>query len=322
MATLTPIYPTIVDWAKASFRGNMLRVVENLMETNAHLARLPWVQANGETSHTYSRQLSVPTPTWVGFNEGPTASKGSETQLTASIKTMEALSEIEEKMLNIAPDKNAYRASRDALHLTGLDNENASKIFYGDSSSDPMEPNGVMQQCNTLQTTGPYVIDNGGTVTLSSIYGIQWGEPLNYMVFPKNHASAGLEMQDKGNYPRAAPSGTGTIFVNGTLFRLSTAFVNEDPRALIRLANINSVSGGAGEFDDDKLHEALSYWKGAPGELYASRAIWYQISKLAKDKSNVSYSMEQAFGNVLVPHFMGYPVFLAEAISNAETVVA
>jgi len=322
MATLTSVWPTFIDLAKTTKDNLILRSVDTIVQRNDIIAHVPWLEANGMTGHTYNRVLSHPSVSWTGLNEGVTATQGTTEQRVADIKIVESLSEVPEKTLNIAPDPGAFRSNRDMYHVGAMANAWADKYFNGDSSSDPKEPDGLANIMNATSTSGPYVLDNGGSATLSSIYAVDWGDGKNYAVHPRNHAAKGLQIEQRGKY-KQLDDNSKHIWVWGTSFALYSAFVNEHPETLGRLANINTASGGAGDFDEDALMELLSYFDDlSTVALYSNRALHYQISLAAKDKSNVSYGPNEAFGQTNVLQFQGVPLFRCDAISSAETAIS
>jgi hypothetical protein len=96
-------------------------------------------------------------------------------------------------------------------------------------------------------------------------------------------------------------------------------FVTDD-RCVQRIANIET-SGSENILDDDQIIEALNYMPTAGGSgntvIYINRVLKTQFDILAKDKANVNYTSDNAFG-MPVTRFRGIPVRMWESILNTE----
>jgi len=79
--------------------------------------------------------------------------------------------------------------------------------------------------------------------------------------------------------------------------------------------------GSENILDDDQIIEALNYMPTAGGNgntvIYVNRVLKTQFDILAKDKSNVNYTADNAFG-MPVTRFRGVPVRMWESILNTE----
>jgi hypothetical protein len=114
-----------------------------------------------------------------------------------------------------------------------------------------------------------------------------------------------------------------TILETELLFYLG--LVVEDERCVQRYANIE-VSGTSNTFDEDILIGCLDKLPDQgenPGTIIlASRSIMTQMKIRAKDKNNVQWMPDKVWGDRMIPHFQGVPVYLADKLLETETVVS
>lgn len=318
MSTKTKTYSSLADVIAFTHNNLLMGAVNLASKQNDIINQIPWQQAADITSHPVRRMTTYATATVVDIDEGVDPTKGVWTSISEPIKLITSLSEIPTRIVEINASPNAYRADQDLANSLGVWDEFLDQLFYGDSDTSPKELDGLSVRMPTLAThsatTGPYIINNGGSSNVTSIYAVGWGTARKtYCVYPLNHASYGLKAEDLGKY-MGTDAASKKLQVYGTQWDLNVGLVNESPRTIGRLCNIETAITGT-IIDDDKLMELLSYM-GNDVALYANRVVLYHMSKLAKDKSNVNWTPDEAFGRPIV-RFMGVPIYRCDSIKGA-----
>jgi hypothetical protein len=159
----------------------------------------------------------------------------------------------------------------------------------------------------------------GGTgADLTSVWLVQWGENRVHLFYPRHSEAVGINMIDDGlqtiyddnNKPYKAYQ---------THFKVYVGLAVRDDRCVQRIANVET-SGATNTFDEDVVVRALREMPdgGAGAVMYANKTILAQIDIAAKDKTNVRYDMQDAFGRPVMT-FRGIPVRQVDAIVNTET---
>jgi hypothetical protein len=291
------------------------------------IERLPMVASNQIMSNIGTRESYLPAPGTRRFNEyiSPTASH--VTPFTDPIAMVEDYSKVDYNLWKIQNDPN-----KDSRKIEALTQKMESLILYGSLGTDPGAFNGLATRFNSLtyrpngDTTWPInVIDGGGSGgDTTSIFVLQLGPGMVYGIYPKN-LPGGLNIQDKGQVTDMKTDTTVKYMeVLMTHFQWFMGLVVEDERCVVRIANLE-VSGTSNIFDDDDLITAINNLPdsgNSPGTvILAGRKTRTQMQIRAKDKNNVNYNFETAFGRV-VTTFMGIPVLLAEKLLETETAVA
>ena len=218
-------------------------------------------------------------------------------------------------------EKAEARNEEDMLVAAGLGKTHATAIFYGDQTSNPKQFDGLAKRMNSLNTDGPYVIDNGGTVSnMTSVYAVRWGKRLAYGIYPQN-TQAGLQVEDMGKIKFDDEDGN-PVWFYVTNFLWRTGLAVHDLRSIGRLCNINPTYGGTGDLDTDNLIKLINKFPSKDGlVLYVNETIQTQLDILAADKSNVDYQPAEAFG-VDVITFRGVPIIRCDVITDTESQVS
>lgn len=328
MATLTQNNLSLLEIAKRKDpKGNSIAIAEVLQKHTPIMMDAVWREANGASYHKFTRRAYVPAGTKRGTNQGVVADSSKTTEHTAQIAIFQNYSDIDQKLLEMSANPAETRMYEGKGVIQGLGQSFETELLYGSLGTDPNGFEGLANMLGTLALDN--VIGAGGTATNTSIYAVNWGIGKTYCVYPKGSPTAGIEHKDLGfqtktYYDTDAANGSQYMYqVSRDLYGINGGIVVEDPRSIGRIANINASNG----VDEDDFIDLLAQFRnpGASDQIvfYCNRAVWAQVNKLAFGASatlTAFYPVTDPFGNV-VSSFMGYPVKLAEQITNSEDTV-
>ena len=312
---------TLIELAKRTNNQDVLEIANVLSKNNDLLQDATWVEANQKLTHIGTKVTSLPSGTFRRVNQGAAISSAQTRQHSEPIARLEDFSDIDEAILDLEGDKKkAVRSEEDKLHIEGLSQSIATAIVYGDISTNPERIDGLATRYNALSDAN--VLGAGGDNSdTTSLYIIEWGPRACHLIYPKG-SNVGLSFEDKGRV-RTNPTSTTVMYAYETQFVCQFGLFVHDDRCVQRIANIET-SGADNTLDDDQIIEALNYMPTAGGNgntvIYVNRTLKTQFDILAKDKTNVNYTPDNAFG-VPVTRFRGIPIRMLEAILNTETVI-
>lgn len=302
--------------------GNIMASAEILQKQTPMFKDAKWKEANSVTQHKYSIDYSLPTSTIVQFNKGSSSSLGTTKPAICTLQGRENRPEIDVRLIKISPDGETYLASHAKKSIMGLGQDLEADILYG-SIAGGDEYDGIAVRLNAL--SGNTVFGNGDTGSnLSSIYVVAWDLDIGaYLAYPKG-TMAGIKFTDEGERLKDQTDGT-TLKVHTMHVEVFAGLCVPDPRALGRIANIDTGAIAVTTFDENLLIQLIA--KMAKGVnkrdivIYASSEVMAAIDIRANDKGNANYTVQNVFGEDTTM-FRGHPIRESEIISNAETVVA
>ena len=315
---------TMLELAKnIAPNGQLHKVAAILTRINRIWDDMPWFQANDIFSHVSAQEYSEPEGELRTFNDG-VGNVSVETQEVRDILSMmEAYSDSDKAMVDAAPNPQAFRNGRAARILRGIGKSWIELLFYGNNGTNSKSFNGLAVRLNSLAASAN-VIGAGGTGSdLTSIYVARWGEGAAWCAYPRG-SSLGLEHRDLGEITAVTASGK-KFQAYRDWFKIYGGLVVEDPKAIGRLANIET-SGTTNTFDEDLLIQLLNQM--SPDEdfssmgIYCNSTIKTQMEIRLKDKTNVNYTMDQGLAPGGVLKFKGIPVRLCECILNTEDAIS
>jgi hypothetical protein len=313
---------TLVELAKRTNNGNLLEIAEVLSITKEMFQDAVWVEANQTASHVGTKRTNLPSGTHRQANQGVASEASSTKQVAEPICRLEAHSRVDEAILDLAPDKAKARSQEDLAFVEGLGQTIETNMIYGDIDTNPEQIDGLATRYDA--TADANVIGASGTGTdTTSLWIIEWGPMKVHMIYPKG-SQAGLQTEDMGKQLVTNDTGSTYFWAWFTKFVAWYGLYIHDDRCVQRIANIET-SGIEHLLDDDDIIEALNLLPQAGGggstAIYVNRTLKTQLEILAKDKSNVNYTSDNAFG-VPLTRFRGIPVRLCESIVNTESAIS
>lgn len=312
---------TLVELAKRTNNGNLLEIAEVLSITKEMFQDAVWIEANQTASHVGTKRTNLPSGTHRQANKGVASEASSTKQVAEPICRLEAHSRVDEAILDLAPDKAKARSQEDLAFVEGLGQTIETNMIYGDIDTNPEQIDGLATRYDA--TSDANVIGASGTGDdTTTLWVIEWGPMKVHMIYPKG-SQAGLQTEDMGKQLVTNDSGSTYFWAWFTKFVAWYGLYVHDDRCVQRIANIET-SGSTNTLDDNDIIEALNLLPQAGGggstAIYVNRTLKTQLEILAKDKTNVNYTSDNAFG-VPVTRFRGIPVRLCESIVNTESAI-
>ena len=329
MATKGNRVVTLTDWAKRlDPDGNTAGIVELLMQTNDILDDMVFVQGNLPTGHRVSVRTGLPEVYWKILNQGTPTSKSETAQVDEGMGKMEAWSEIDVDLANLNGNTPAFRLSEADAFIQSMNNTMARSLFYGNSSTDPEQFNGLAVRYSSKSAgNAENIIDAGGTgADNTSIWICDWSPNTLFGTFPKG-SKAGLDHQDKGmkTIETAGGSAQGRrLDVYQDKWSWFMGLVLKNWNYVIRIANIDVSDLKAANPKDitelliKGLHRLPSMNAMGRCIIYMNRTLlqYLDIQRLRKvAQSGITY---EVIDGKYVPMFRGIPIRKADALLNTE----
>jgi len=328
MATLGASFVDLIDiYKQQDGNGQYIPIIEMLAEMNPILDDAVAVECNKGTTHLHTVRSGLPSVTWGQLYKGIPQSKSGKSQVEDTTGFVEGLSTIDKRLLELSANEGAVRLSEAMSYLEAMNQEVASKIFYGNSATDPEEFMGLAPRFNDLSApNGNQIIDAGGTGSdNTSIWMVTWGDNQCQLLYPKG-TKAGVQREDMGEQRLTDASGN-PYYGKEELFRWHVGLAVKDWRYVSRVANIDVSNMAAGSV---ALYDFLrkAYWKlqsrrvaGGKTAIYCNRDVMEALDALstnagASDSFIRLTPMEIEGKEVLT--YRGIPIRETDAILNTE----
>jgi hypothetical protein len=341
-AALANTSPTMVDVAKRTdTQGRILPVVESLAQKNALIQSMAFKEGNTDTGHQVASRNSLPSITWIRLNEGILPGKSTTDTYVEHCGTMESMSSIDTRVADLNGNALAFRASEDDAFLASMTNNLESAFFYETTAANPERILGLAPRLgSTASKYGAQILkadSSASGANQSSIWFVGWGDRTVYGISPRGQGT-GLEMIDKG-IQRDKDNTTGAIMWKyETLFRWKVGLCVEDYRYVVRIANIDmtriNATFTAGTTDLTDIMIQAYYQIFDPNAVrivaYCDRKVGAFLHRQALNKTaSGALTVDPApqlgapgvFGKPIV-RFLGSPIYVTDAITNTEALVA
>ena len=328
MATIGNTFIDLIDIYKLhDGRGDFVPVIEILNEMNPILQDAIAVECNKGTTHLHTVRSDLPDVTWGKLYQGIPNSKGRTAQVEDTTGFVEGLSTIDKRLLDLSTNEGAVRLSEAMGYLEAMNQEVSTKLFYGNTASDPEEFLGLAPRFNDLSASnGNQIIDAGGTGSdNTSIWFVAWGDNQAQLLYPKG-TQAGVQREDMGI--QRLTDGSGNAYYGmEEKFTWHVGLAVKDWRYVSRIANVDVSDMGAGSV---ALYDFMrkAYWqlqnRRVPGgnlAIYCNRDVMEALDALntnagASDNFTRLKPMEIQGQEVLT--YRGIPIRETDAIVNTE----
>lgn len=334
MATLGQYVLTLADHAKRlDPDGKTSAIVELLSQTNEILTDMLWMEGNLPTGHRTTVRTGLPTVAWRLLNQGVQPSKSTTAQIDEACGMLEAWSEVDKDLAMLNGNTAAFRLSEAQAFVEAMNQEMASTLFYGNSSTAPEEFTGLAARYSAISgaANGQNVVSGAGAGSdNSSIWLVCWGAQSVFGIFPKG-SKAGLQHEDLGEVTVETTAGVaGTrmrAFQDRWQWKCGVAL--KDWRYVVRGANIDisnlvAKSSAADLFDMmiKMMHRVPNLKMGKP-VFYMNRSVYQMLDIQKRDDvitgGGLMYS--NADGQ-LQASFRGIPVRICDALLETEAAVS
>jgi hypothetical protein len=341
MSTLAATNLTLLDWAKRTDADGRIPIIAELLsQTNEILTDCVMKEGNLPTGERVVIRTGLPTVYWRALNPGIPSSKSTTAQVDEACGMLEARSEVDKDLAALNGNTPEFRLSEDSAFLEAMNQEMASKLFYGNPATDPKTFLGLAPRYSDL--TGPAnaqnILSAGGTDETSntSIYLVVWGDQTVYCPFPKG-SKAGLIHQDLGEQTVYNSDGT-RLQALATLYQWKNGLVVKDWRYVVRICNIDT-DALVGQSGTQAITAATAIVKlmaramdripnfgMGRAAFYMNRTVHSGLQLMAMDKNQYVLSIQQGLSEFGTPKawttFLGVPLRKVDAIVNTEAVVA
>lgn len=328
MAVGSVLYPTLVDAAKLlNPDGSVANVVEILSQQNDILEEMVWVEANGPVSHRTTIRSGLPAATWRKLNYGVQPTKATTVQVTDTIGDLEAYSDVDKALTDLAGDPIAFRYSEDAAHIEGMRNELFQTLIYGNEGTEPEAFTGLTPRYNlSTAENGLNVIKHGGVgADNASIWLIVWGPNTVHGIYPKG-SMVGLEVEDKGQVT-LLDAADGKYEGYETHFVWKAGLCVRDWRYAVRICNIDASDLATLTNTDEVIVSMIRALERVPNlnagrpAFYMNRAVREAVRLGANEKASSQITVENVAGQPVM-RFGGVPVRRCDALTIAEDLVS
>jgi len=332
MATLGDKFVDLIDIYKMQDgRGQFNPIIEMLMEMNPILEDAIAVECNKGTTHLHTVRTGLPPVTWGRLYQGIPNGKGRTAQVEDTTGFVESLSTIDERVLKLSTNEGAVRLSQASAFLESMNQEVASKLFYGNTASDPEEFMGFAPRFNDLTASNQnQIIDAGGVgADNTSIWFVTWGDQQCQLLYPRG-TQAGVEREDMG-MQRVTDSEGNAYYAKEEKFTWHVGLAVKDWRYVSRIANIDVSEMQAGNV---QIYNFMrnAYYKlqsrrvaGGTQAIYCNREVLESLDALATNAgasdSFVRLKPMEIEGQEIMT-YRGIPIRETDAILNNEAVVS
>lgn len=328
MATLGSTFVDLIDIYKGQNPdGTVATVIEMLSELNPILDDAIAVECNNGTKHMHTIRTGLPSVAWGKLYQGIPQSKSQKAQVEDTTGFVESLSTVDTRLLKLAKNSGAVRLSEASAHLEAIAQEVASRIFYGNSASDPEQFLGFAPRFNDLSApNGNQIIDAGGTGSdNTSVWFVTWGDNQCQLLYPEG-TMAGVKREDKGEQ-RVLDGSNNPYYVEEEMFSQHVGLAVKDWRYVSRIANIDVSDLLAGSVDIYKWMRK-AYWQlqnrrvaGGRMAIYCNRDVMEALDAAntnagASDNYTRLKPMELEGKEVLT--YRGIPIRESDALLNTE----
>lgn len=328
MATLGNSFIDLIDIYKMQDgRGQFNPVIEMLMEMNPILEDAIAVECNKGTTHLHTVRTGLPSVTWGRLYQGIPNSKGRTAQVEDTTGFVEGLSTIDKRLLDLSTNEGAVRLSEAQAFLESMSQEVASKMFYGNTASDPEEFMGLAPRFSDKSASnGGQIIDAGGTGSdNTSIWMVTWGDNQCCLLYPKG-TQAGVQREDMGEQ-RVTDENGNAYYAKEEKFTWHVGLAVKDWRYVSRIANIDVSEMQAGNvklYDFmRKAYYQLQNRRVAGGKIciYCNRDVLEALDALATNagaSDNFVRLKPMEIEGKEVMTYRGIPIRETDALLNTE----
>lgn len=328
MAVIGNSFVDLIDIYKLQdSKGQYVAVIEMLMEMNPILEDAIAVECNKGTSHLHTVRTGLPTVSWGKLYKGIPQSKSSTAQVEDTTGFVEGLSSVDVRLLKLSTNEGAVRLSEAMSYIEAMNQEVATKMFYGNTADDPEEFMGLAPRFSDLSApNGNQIIDAGGIQSdNTSVWFVTWGDQQCQLLYPKG-TMAGVNREEKGEQ-RVTDANGNAYYVKEELFTWHVGLAVKDWRYVSRIANIdvsNMQAGSVALYDFmRKAYYKLQNRRVAGGKIciYCNRDVLEALDALATNAGAsdnfVRLQRSEVEGQEVLT-YRGIPIKETDAIVNTE----
>ena len=307
--------------------NKVLPIVEMLTKMSPLLQDMSWQEGNLATGHVFPVRVGLPGVHWRRINQGVRPTKSTVTQVTETCGMLEAVSEIDEKLVQLANDPAPFRLTESMAFIEAMTQEFEAALWYGNGQLKPETMTGFAPRFSLL--TGPVknqIIDAGGTGNNNaSIWLIVWNALTAFGIYPKgmpqglkHHASSIIDLTDADG---------GTFRGYRDRFQWNVGLCLRDPRYIVRIANIDVDKLLTYGTSSDQSADLMSLMNIATNRIHnigMGRAVFYMNRTVREAWENqmlknyhIQHTKETATGKWEEAYKM-IPIRICDSLLNTE----
>ncbi|MDR1514083.1 MAG: hypothetical protein LBS45_00175 [Synergistaceae bacterium] len=313
-------------------KGTPHPLINLLSELSPLTEDLVWKPTNLDTEYKFRTIEGLPGVSYRSINEGVLPTRGTQKVVTESCSLMESVFEIDKELIDIAPDKAAYRAEQAAAHLESMTLKLSEEIWYGTRTTDPRSIQGLSERYSNL--TGPaanYIIDAGGTGNdNASIWLVGHGDRTFHGIYPKN-TRAGFEHTPGPKQDLVDPDTGGTYEGYRDRFKWRVGVALPDYRQIGRICNIdvNDLLTFGTSSDTsanllllvNRLTNRIHNMRNGRFVLYMNRDVKEAWENQILQKQNLALTIDAATGSITTA-YKAIPIKVDDTLLSTEATVA
>lgn len=323
---------TLTDVAKRlDPDGKVPAIVELLAQTNEILDDMTFMEGNLPTGHRTSVRTGLPQVFWRLLNQGVQPSKSLTAQVDEQCGMLEAWSEVDEEVAKLNGNINSFRLSEASAFLEAMNQEMSSTLFYGNSSVNPEQFNGLSVRYSDLSADNAQNIINAGGAGSdnSSMWLVVWGDKTICGIYPKG-SQAGLYHEDLGLQTIETTNGIAGKRMRAyqDQFKWKCGVALKDWRYVVRIANIDisdlitkTNAADLIELMIKAIHRIPNLNMGKAC-FYANRTIVQMLDIQRRDDALSGSIRYEEIDGKLIPHFRGIPLRKVDSLLETEATVA
>jgi hypothetical protein len=329
MSTIGASYLDLIDaYKRQDETRQVATIIELLKQTNMVLQDAIALECNQGTNHLTTVRTGLPSVAWGRLYQGIPQSKSETAQVTDTTGFVEALSTVDKRLLDLSKNPNALRLSEATSFLEAMNQEVATRLFYGNTASDPEQFMGFAPRFSDLGApNGGQIVDAGGTGSdNTSIWFVTWGDTQSHLLYPEG-TKAGVTREDKGEQ-RVLDANSNAYFVMEELFRWHIGLSVRDWRTVVRVANIDTSLLAAGSVDIYK-YMRKAFWafsahrnSGGKMAIYANSDVLEALDADTTPTTSTTASFVRLkpaeVDGKEVMSYRGIPVRQVDALVNTE----
>lgn len=336
MATLAQSFLSLSDLYKRSDDGRQIGTIIEILNKASEVTKdMAVMECNLGTIHRHTIRTGLPSVAWGSLYKGIPQSKSTTQQVDDTTGFVESLSTVDQRLLELAPDRGALRLSEAKPHMEAMTQEIATGLFYHNTSTTPEKIKGLAARYGTLGGggAGNQIVDAGGTGSdNTSIWFVTWGENDTHALYPKG-TKAGLQREDKGSQRVLDASGN-PYYVEEELFRWHMGVAVKDWRNNARIANVDVSDMAAGSvalytfmrkafYKLQRRRMAKVMDQQSPGRtvIYCNRDVLESLDALASNagsSDNFTRLRPMEIQGEEVLTYRGIPIRETDALLNTE----
>lgn len=305
-------------------------IVEILNKSTPLIEDMAFQNGNQLDGHMFRVRAGLPGVSFRAINEGVKPTRSSTKVIRETCAMMEAVSEIDKKLVDMADDQALFRLKESAAFIEAMGQRFAREVWYGDTGFEPKGITGLAKRYSDM--TNPalkdYILDCGGEGNdNTSIWLIVHSTDSFFGIVPKNgkiglqHFAGGVidlnEYDDDGK-------ALGTYQGYRDRFQWDVGICLKDYRQVVRACNIDVSElfkdpGAAADLllTVNRMTNRVYNLNGGRPVFYMSRTLKDFWERQLLTNTYIEKTIDQATGRITTS-YKGIPIHLDDTLLDTE----